>query len=129
MFETNALSAFAMCSAALPLLRLRPAARIINIGAAAALQATTGMAPYAASKAAVHRLTESLAAEVGGDDMTVNAILPSIIDTPGNRAEMRDADYGKWVKPEKIAELALYLASPAAGAVTGALIPVTKGDG
>jgi NAD(P)-dependent dehydrogenase (short-subunit alcohol dehydrogenase family) len=127
MFEMNALSSFAMCSAALPALRSRPGARIINVGAASAIHAASGMAPYAASKAAVHRLTESLAAELADDDITVNAILPSIIDTPGNRAELPDADHGKWVTPESIVDVIQFLASPAARAITGALIPVTKG--
>jgi NAD(P)-dependent dehydrogenase (short-subunit alcohol dehydrogenase family) len=86
------------------------------------------MGGYAASKAAVHRLTESLAAELSQDDVTVNAILPSIIDTPRNRADMPDADYSKWVQPQAIAEVILFLASPAARAISGALIPVTRGS-
>ncbi|AVA15998.1 SDR family NAD(P)-dependent oxidoreductase [Sphingopyxis sp. MG] len=127
MFEMNALSAFAMCSAVLPALRSRPGARIINVGSASAVHAASGMAPYAASKAAVHRLTESLAAELADDDITVNAILPGIIDTPGNRAAMPDADHGKWVTAGSIVEVIQFLASPAARAITGALIPVTRG--
>ncbi|MGL1152550.1 SDR family NAD(P)-dependent oxidoreductase, partial [Vibrio parahaemolyticus] len=71
-------------------------AAIVNIGAGGAVQAAAGMGGYAASKSAVHRLTESLAAELADVDCTVNAILPSIIDTPANRAEMPDADHTQW---------------------------------
>jgi NAD(P)-dependent dehydrogenase (short-subunit alcohol dehydrogenase family) len=82
------------------------------------------MGPYAASKAGVHRLTEALANEWKGK-VTVNAVLPSIIDTQANRASMKDADFSKWVRPEELAEVILFLASDAASAVTGALIPVS----
>ena len=85
------------------------------------------MGAYAASKAAVHRLTEALAAELATDGITVNAVLPSIIDTPANRADMPDADFSTWVQPQAIADVILFLASPAARAVTGALIPVNRG--
>jgi 3-oxoacyl-[acyl-carrier protein] reductase len=82
------------------------------------------MGAYAASKAGVHRLTEALAAEWKGK-ITVNAVLPSIIDTPANRASMANADFAKWVTPQELAEVILFLASDAASAVTGALIPVS----
>jgi NAD(P)-dependent dehydrogenase (short-subunit alcohol dehydrogenase family) len=83
------------------------------------------MGAYAASKAGVHALTQSLAEELKGDDITVNAVLPSILDTPANRTEMPNEDPGKWVAPDDLAAVMLFLASEAAGAVTGALIPVT----
>jgi len=89
-----------------------------------ALQAGTGMGPYAASKAGVHRLTEALAAEWKGR-ITVNAVLPSTIDTPANRASMPKADFKKWVRAEELAEVILFLASDAASAITGALLPVS----
>jgi NAD(P)-dependent dehydrogenase (short-subunit alcohol dehydrogenase family) len=127
MYAMNLITAATMIKAALPELKAAQGGRIVNIGAGAALKADAGMGAYAASKSAVHRLTESLAAELGGDDVTVNAILPSIIDTPTNRADMPTADFGKWVRPEAIADLILFLASPAARSVTGALIPVTRG--
>lgn len=127
MFAMNALTAATMIKAALPELEKAQAARIINIGAGSAISADAGMGAYAASKGAVHRLTESLAAEMAGKDMTVNAILPSIIDTPANRADMPDADVSTWVQPAAIADVILFLASPAARAITGALIPVTRG--
>jgi len=85
------------------------------------------MGAYAASKSGVHRLTESLAAELAGKDITINAILPSLIDTPTNRADMPDADFSSWVQPAAIADVLLFLASPASRAITGALIPVTRG--
>jgi NAD(P)-dependent dehydrogenase (short-subunit alcohol dehydrogenase family) len=81
------------------------------------------MGPYAASKAGVHRLTEALAAEWKGK-ITVNAVLPSTIDTAANRTSMPNADFSKWVRPEELAEVILFLASDAASAVTGALLPV-----
>ena len=113
---------------ALPHLIAADEARIVNIGAGAAIKAGMGMGAYAASKSGVHRLTEALAEELAGQGVTVNAVLPSIIDTPTNRADMPDADFSQWVKPEAIAEVIRFLASPAAGAITGALIPVTRGS-
>ena len=82
------------------------------------------MGAYTASKAGVQRLTESLAEEVKDRGITVNAILPGVIDTPRNRADMPEADFSRWVAPEAIAEVILFLASDAARAVTGASIPV-----
>jgi NAD(P)-dependent dehydrogenase (short-subunit alcohol dehydrogenase family) len=110
--------------AALPYLVQSGQGRIVNIGANAALKAGAGMGPYAASKAGVHRLTEALAEEVKGQ-VTVNALLPSIIDTPVNRADMPDADFTRWVQPAELAGIVLFLLSDAASAITGALIPVT----
>jgi len=98
--------------------------RIVNVGAIGALQAGSGMGAYAASKAGVHRLTEALAAEWKGK-ITVNAVLPSIIDTAANRASMPGADFKKWVTPQELAEVILFLISDAASAVTGALLPVS----
>jgi NAD(P)-dependent dehydrogenase (short-subunit alcohol dehydrogenase family) len=102
----------------------RPGGRIINIGANAALRAGAGMGPYAASKAAVHRLTEALAEELKLTGVTVNALLPSIIDTPANRTDMPTADFSTWVSPTALAAVILFLASAEAQAITGALIPV-----
>jgi NAD(P)-dependent dehydrogenase (short-subunit alcohol dehydrogenase family) len=126
MFRMNALTAASMAKAAAPVLTGQ--ASIINIGANAAQKAAAGMGGYTASKAAVHKLTESLAEELKGKDITVNAVLPSIIDTPVNRADMPDADPREWIRPEALAEVILFLASPAARTITGALIPVTRGD-
>jgi NAD(P)-dependent dehydrogenase (short-subunit alcohol dehydrogenase family) len=123
MHALNLLTALNASHAAIPHLTKSPAARIVNIGAMGALQAGSGMGPYAASKAGVHRLTEALAAEHKGS-ITVNAVLPSTIDTPANRASMPKADFSKWVTPPELAEVILFLVSDAASAVTGALIPV-----
>lgn len=127
MFEMNLLTAVTMANAAMPALLASSDARIVNIGAGAAIKSDAGMGAYAASKAGVHRLTESLAAELTGRDMTVNAILPSTIDTPANRADMPDADTATWVQPKAIADVVRFLVSPQARAITGALIPVTRG--
>lgn len=127
IFAMNATTCVNMTKAALPELSKAGGGRVINIGAGSALAAGAGMGPYAASKAAVHKLTESLAAEFAGEDITVNAILPSIIDTPTNRADMPGANFSDWVKPEAIADVILFLASPAARSISGALVPVSKG--
>lgn len=132
MTSINLTSAVTITKLALPALTAAGAqggeARVINIGAGAAIKAGMGMGAYAASKSGVHRLTEALAEELAGKGVTVNAVLPSIIDTPTNRADMPDADPAQWVKPEAIAEVIAFLASPAARAITGALIPVTRGS-
>ncbi|MGF7150198.1 NAD(P)-dependent dehydrogenase (short-subunit alcohol dehydrogenase family) [Sphingomonas zeicaulis] len=127
MFAMNATTCVNMTRAALPALRQAAGARIVNIGAGGAVIAAAGMGGYAASKMAVHKLTESLAAELSGEDVTVNAILPAIIDTPTNRKDMPDADFSQWVQPQAIADVILFLASPAARGISGALIPVTRG--
>jgi NAD(P)-dependent dehydrogenase (short-subunit alcohol dehydrogenase family) len=122
MHRTNLLTAVNATRAALPLLGTN--GRVISIGAAGALKAGAGMAPYAASKAGVSKLTEALAAEVKDRNITVNAILPSIIDTPANRAAMPDADFSHWVQPGQVADLIVFLLSDRASAITGALIPI-----
>jgi NAD(P)-dependent dehydrogenase (short-subunit alcohol dehydrogenase family) len=127
MFAMNVITATTMSRAALPALIAASHGRIVNIGANAAIRAEAGMGPYAASKAAVHRMTEALATELAPTTVTVNAVLPSIIDTPANRADMPGADFAAWVQPQAIADVILFLASPAARSVNGALIPVTRG--
>jgi 3-oxoacyl-[acyl-carrier protein] reductase len=124
MYALNVLTALNASRSAIAHLAASGAGRIINVGAMGALQAGAGMGAYAASKAGVHRLTEALAAEWKGK-ITVNAVLPSTIDTAANRGSMPNADFGKWVRPEELAEVILFLASDAASAVTGALIPVS----
>jgi len=124
MFALNVTTALNASHAAIPHLLRSSAARIVNVGANGAIQAGPGMGAYAASKAGVHRLTEALAAEHKGK-ITVNAVLPSIIDTTANRASMPKADFSKWVAPQELAEVILFLVSDAASAVTGALLPVT----
>ena len=124
MYALNVLTALNASRSAIPHLAASPAGRIVNVGAIGALQASGGMGPYAASKAGVHRLTEALAAEWKGK-ITVNAVLPSTIDTSANRADMPKADFAKWVTPQELADVMLFLASDAASAVTGALLPVS----
>lgn len=125
LYAMNLRTAVVCCKAVLPAMLERGAGRIINIGAAAAAARTgAGMGAYAASKAGVQRLTESLADEVKDHGITVNAILPGTIDTPRNRADMPDADFSRWVAPQAIADVIVFLATDAARAVTGASIPV-----
>ena len=124
MYALNVLTALNASRSAIPHLTTSASARIVNVGAMGALQAGSGMGAYAASKAGVHRLTEALAAEWKGK-ITVNAVLPSTIDTAANRASMPKADFGKWVTPQELADVILFLVSDAASAVTGALLPVS----
>lgn len=126
LYNVNLRTAVNASRAAVPLLkRGGGGGRIVNIGAAGATNAATGMGAYAASKAGVAKLTEALAAELKDDAITVNAVLPSIIDTAANRADMPNADFDRWVKAEQIAELIVFLLSDRASAITGALIPIT----
>lgn len=125
MFALNVTTALNASRAALPHLKASPEGRIVNVGANAALKSAAGMGAYAASKAGVHRLTESLAEELKDTSVTVNAVLPSILDTAQNRKDMPDADPAKWVQPSDLARVMLFLAAPESRAITGALIPVT----
>lgn len=125
MYETNVRTAVSSCRAALPHLLARGAGRIVNVGAAAAQKAGMGMGAYAASKAGVARLTEALAEELKDRGVTVNAVLPSIIDTPANRSDMPDADASRWVAPGQLAAVIAFLLSDEAAAITGACIPVS----
>ena len=111
--------------------RMQTAGRgsIVNVGAMSAREGKAAMSAYTASKAVVMNLTESLAAEMIGHGLRVNAVLPSIIDTPANRAAMPGADFTQWVSPFAIAEVMCFLASDSARAINGALIPVTAGQG
>ena len=125
LFLINVQTASNASRAAIAHLKRSSAGRIVNVGANAALKASLGMGPYAASKAGVHSLTEALAEELKADGVTVNAVLPSILDTPTNRKDLPKADFASWVQPADLAAVMLFLASEQAGAVTGALIPVT----
>jgi NAD(P)-dependent dehydrogenase (short-subunit alcohol dehydrogenase family) len=124
MYMLNVVTALNASRSALPHLAAAGSGRIVNVGAMGALQAGAGMGAYAASKAGVHRLTEALAVEWKGR-ITVNAVLPSTIDTAANRASMPKADFAKWVTPDELANVILFLTSDAASAVTGALLPVS----
>ncbi len=124
MFNLNARSAFLTCRVVIPVMLAQGSGKIINIGAKAGLTAGRKSTAYAASKAAVLRLTEALSAEVRDKGINVNAVIPSTIDTPGNRNAQPDADTSKWVKPEDLAAVIVFLASDAANAIHGAEIPV-----
>jgi NAD(P)-dependent dehydrogenase (short-subunit alcohol dehydrogenase family) len=124
MYKLNLRTAVISCQAALPYLLKSTNGRIVNVGAMGAQKAAAGMGPYAASKAGVAQLTEALADELKDRGITVNAILPSTLDTPKNRAEMPQADFKRWVRLSEAAEVIAFLVSDQASAVTGALIPV-----
>jgi NAD(P)-dependent dehydrogenase (short-subunit alcohol dehydrogenase family) len=123
LYRINLRTAVAASKAALA--HIPQGGRIVNIGAASGLKAGAGVGAYTASKSGVMRFTEALAEELKARDITVNALLPSIIDTPPNRRDMPKADFGKWVKPEQLADVIVFLLSDRATAITGALIPVT----
>ncbi len=125
MFQTNVKTTLNASKAAIPHLVASEGGRIVNISAGAALKAGAGMGAYSASKAGVARLTEALAEELKDKGVTVNAILPSIIDTRQNRADMPDADFSRWVTPAQIGAVIAFLLSQDAEAITGALIPVS----
>ena len=124
MMELNAGSVLRMCHAVVPHMLQAGGGRIVNIGAFSALSGKAEMAAYVASKSAVIRLTESMAAELRTAHINVNCVLPSIIDTPQNRAAMPKADFSRWVAPDALADVLLFLCSPAARAIHGAAIPV-----
>jgi NAD(P)-dependent dehydrogenase (short-subunit alcohol dehydrogenase family) len=125
LFRMNVETAANTTRAALAALKASRSGRIVNIGANGAVKAAAGMGAYAATKAGVHKLTEALAEELKATGVTVNAVLPSILDTAVNRADMPDADHSAWVQPADLAAVILFLASEEARAVTGALLPVT----
>lgn len=122
LYQMNVRTTVAASQAALH--HLPDGGRIVNIGANGATKAGIGMGAYAASKAGVARFTEALAEELKDRGITVNALLPSIIDTAPNRADMPDADFSHWVKPSQLADAIVFLLSDRATAITGALIPV-----
>lgn len=124
MYDMNVGSFLNLLRGVVPALRRRGAGAIVSIGAAGAAQGAARMAPYIASKAALQRISESLAEELKEDGVRVNCVLPGVIDTPPNRAAMPDADVSRWVTPDQLAEVIAYLCSPAASAVTGVSLPV-----
>jgi NAD(P)-dependent dehydrogenase (short-subunit alcohol dehydrogenase family) len=125
MLDVNLRSAFYVAKAVLGGMREAGGGRIVMIGSRAALEPQAGTAAYAASKAALLALVRSIAVEYKRYGITANAIVPGTIDTPANRAAMPRADFSTWVDPRRIAEVALWLVSDHAAAVTGAWIPVS----
>ncbi|WP_119303053.1 SDR family NAD(P)-dependent oxidoreductase [Dongia deserti] len=124
MMELNAGSVLRMSHAVVPHMLKASGGKIVNIGAFSALSGKAEMGAYVASKSVVIRLTESMAAELRAEHINVNCVLPSIIDTPQNRAAMPKADPSRWVEPKALADVLLFLCSPAARAIHGAAIPV-----
>jgi len=124
MFSLNVKTTWNIYRAAVPALRATGGGSLVGIGSAAGLRGSSQMAPYAATKSAVMRLTESLADELRPDRIRVNAVLPTTIDTPQNRAAMPDADRSRWVTAAEVGEAMLFLLSDAASGISGALLPV-----
>jgi len=124
LYAMNLRSTVVACREALPRLVKAAGSGIVNVGALAAQKAGMGMGAYAASKAGVARLTEALAEELKDRGVRVNAVLPSILDTPTNRADMPDADTARWVSPRSLAAVIAFLLSDDASDVTGACVPV-----
>ncbi|MGA0609316.1 SDR family NAD(P)-dependent oxidoreductase [Caldimonas sp. KR1-144] len=124
LYAMNLRTTLLASQAALPHLLAGGHGRIVNVGASAAGHAGLGMGAYAAAKSGVARLTEAMAEEFKDRGITVNAVLPSIIDTPANRCAMPNADHARWVSPRALARVVVFLLSDDAAAITGALIPV-----
>ncbi|HXY99150.1 MAG TPA: SDR family NAD(P)-dependent oxidoreductase [Stellaceae bacterium] len=124
--EMNLVSAFLCCRAAVRAMQRAGGGRIVNVAARPALEPRlgAGMIAYSVSKAGVAALTQALAQEVAGAGILVNAVAPSILDTPANRRAMPKADYALWPKVEEVAEAILFLASPGNAVTRGALVPV-----
>jgi NAD(P)-dependent dehydrogenase (short-subunit alcohol dehydrogenase family) len=125
MLEINALTMLNSVQAVAPRMIAQKRGRIVNIAAGAGQKGQAMMGAYSVAKSAVIRLTESMSAELREQGINVNCVLPSIIDTPPNRAAMPDADASKWVAPADLAQVILFLCSDRARAVHGAAIPVT----
>jgi NAD(P)-dependent dehydrogenase (short-subunit alcohol dehydrogenase family) len=125
LLDLNVRSLLAIAASVVPVMRAAGRGRIVTVGAMGALRGGAHMGAYAASKSALMRLTESMSAELKSQGINVNCVLPSIIDTPDNRAAMPDADPQLWVAPQDLASVMLFLTSDAARAIHGASIPVT----
>lgn len=125
LWDSNVITAVTAAAACLQPMRARGYGRIVSVSALGSLKGTKNSAAYAMSKSALVRWTESLAAEVKADGITVNAVLPTTIDHPVNRAQMPKADPKLWPSPEEVASVILFLSSPEASGVNGAAIPIT----
>jgi len=124
MLDMNLRSAYSIFRAVLPQMIQARRGRIVAVGSRAALEPIANFAAYSVTKAALVTLVKTVALEVKDHGITVNAVLPSTIDTPANRTAMPKADYTKWVTPESIARLMVWLASDQSGDVSGAAIPI-----
>lgn len=124
LYRLNVRTAVCMSRAAIPVMLERGAGSIVNVASQAAIDCPAGIAAYSASKASIVALTRSLANELAGSAVRANAVVPTTIDTPANRAAMADADFSDWTPPSEIAQVMLWLSSRAAQTVSGGLIPV-----
>jgi NAD(P)-dependent dehydrogenase (short-subunit alcohol dehydrogenase family) len=124
MIDLNLRSAVVCCRAALPRMIERNYGRVVNVSSRTAVRPGPGVAPYAVTKAAVIALTEALAEDVRPYDVNVNCVLPSVVDTPANRRDLPGADVSRWVRPEQLARIMVWLTSPEADPLNGAAIPV-----
>ena len=124
LLQLNLKSAFLTIKNVLPYMKAQGYGRIVSVAARSGLHGDPMVAHYSVSKGGVILLTQSVAAEVKAHDITVNAVLPSVIDTPANRAAMPDAKVERWVQPGDLANVLLFLASEEARAVSGAAVPV-----
>jgi NAD(P)-dependent dehydrogenase (short-subunit alcohol dehydrogenase family) len=124
MLDVNVNTMLHSAAAVVPVMRRQGRGFIVNVGAASAAKGVARMGAYVAAKSALMRLTESMSAELRGEGINVNAVLPTIIDTPANRASMPDADFSRWVSTSALASVIGFLASDEARAIHGAGIPV-----
>ena len=125
LFDINTRTVLHTVRAVVPHMVSARSGKIVNVGAFAAQKGAARMAAYSASKATVIRMTEAMAGELREKNINVNCVLPTVIDTPENRAAMPDADPAKWVAPRDLANVIAFLASDAARAIHGAAVPVT----
>jgi NAD(P)-dependent dehydrogenase (short-subunit alcohol dehydrogenase family) len=124
-WRTNTVTCFLSCREAVRAIRRAGGGgRIVNVAARPVLTPGPNLTAYVAAKAGVVAITQGLAAELVREDILVNAVLPSLIDTPANRAAMPDADHASWATPAQIAEAIVFLASPENALTSGALVPV-----
>lgn len=124
LIDANLRSSLLLLRQILPRMKAQNRGRIVLISSKSTLNPQQGEGAYAATKAALNALTKSIADEVKELDVTINALLPSVIDTPANRVAMPDADFEKWVTRDQLAELIFTLTQPVGAAINGALIPV-----
>jgi NAD(P)-dependent dehydrogenase (short-subunit alcohol dehydrogenase family) len=124
MIDLNLKSAFLCCKHVLPLMMKQRAGRIINVGSKDGLKGGEGVAAYGAAKAGLINFTQSLAAEGKRCNITANAVIPGVIDTPANRQAIPDGNFDEWVKPQALAQVILFLASDESTAINGAALPV-----
>jgi NAD(P)-dependent dehydrogenase (short-subunit alcohol dehydrogenase family) len=127
MLDTNAVTCFLCCREAVKKIRASSSSnggRLVNVGSKPSLMPAANLSAYASSKAAVHALTLTLAEELAPERIWVNAVVPSIMDTPANRRDMPKADFAKWPKVEEVAATITFLASPQNAVTRGSLAPV-----